>query len=229
MPRTIVVAAFALSLMCGTSAMAQHDHHEGGGGAPHGGGGGGAPHGGGGGGGAPHFSGGGGEPHFNAGAARVEGGGGAPRAFHEQGAFAPAERGRGGPVEGAQGVRERGGGHVHAGAALAVGAGAAALAASHGAHAHYSERNFPHEVRPDHQFHWHGGWNPPAGYYYRHWGYGDRLPYGWFARPFWITDFWLYDLPPAPYNYVWVRQGPDALLVNEYTGEVVEVEYGIFY
>jgi Ni/Co efflux regulator RcnB len=244
MSRTILTAAVALSLLGGTSAMAQHQDHRGGagGGAPHGGGGGGgAPHGGGGGGG-----GGGSAPHFNAGAIHA---GGAPSAgahfgpgagagsgahtfsagaqFHQSGASHnryDAGRGSGGQAFGNSAHHV-----VRNGAIAGAAVGLAAGAALHGDHRHYSEGAFPHAIQPERQYHWRGDWSPPPGFYYRHWGYGERLPGGWFARRFWITDFWYYGLAPAPYGYAWVREGPDALLVNVYTGEVVEVEYGLFY
>ena len=79
------------------------------------------------------------------------------------------------------------------------------------------------------QYRFHGQWNQPQGYHYQRWGYGDHLPFGWFAAAFWITDFLDYDLTPPPYGYAWVREGPDAVLVNIYDGTVVQVAYGVFY
>ena len=35
-------------------------------------------------------------------------------------------------------------------------------------------------------------------------------------------------MPPPP-DAVWVRYGDDALLIDRYTGEVIQVEYGVFY
>jgi hypothetical protein len=32
-----------------------------------------------------------------------------------------------------------------------------------------------------------------------------------------------------PYGYEWVCYGDDALLVNVYTGEILQVVYGLFY
>ena len=245
MSMKLLTSAFALSLLCGTSAMAQHDDHHGGGG-PHGGGaphsdGGGAPHGGG----QPHGVGGGGQPHLEAGAGQAHfkaSGGAQPQgqAFSSHATEAGHARGgdRGehsvglGPAGMAAAVDHgyhHGStfGHVAAGAAV----GAAVVAAQHGGgpRQHYNEQAFPHELHAQQHYQYRGQWHQPSGYYYRHWGYGDRLPFGWFARSFWLTDFWLYGLPSAPYGYVWVREGPDAVLVNRYTGEVVEVDYGVFY
>jgi len=240
MSSKLMTAACALSLLCGTSAFAQEHHGGGAGGAPHGGGGG-APHGG------------GGAPHAGGGAAHAGGGGG----FH--GGVAPAAHVRaapaGGGFHGATGGAHTGAGTTHAfsttrtggnrgggnhGAHVAIAAGVAGVAvgaaiAHGGEHGgaggghHYSPQAFPHEVRPSQQYHYQGAWRQPQGYYYRHWGYGDRLPGGWFAQSFWLTNFWAYGLTAPPYDYAWVREGPDALLVNVYTGTVVEAEYGVFY
>ena len=95
---------------------------------------------------------------------------------------------------------------------------------------HYNAQYFPRVFRPDRQYAWRGGaWSGPPGYYYRRWGYGDRLPYGWFAAQWFINDYYYYDLAVPPYGYEWVRVGPDALLVDTDDGTVVESVYGIFY
>ena len=89
---------------------------------------------------------------------------------------------------------------------------------------HAYQRNF---AAPRH-FHI-GRYRAPHGYYYRRWSYGERLPDIYFDRDYWILDFGDYGLMPPPYGYVWVRYGPDALLIDEYSGEIVQVEYGVFY
>ncbi|HXJ00100.1 MAG TPA: RcnB family protein [Micropepsaceae bacterium] len=70
---------------------------------------------------------------------------------------------------------------------------------------------------------------PPPGWRYRRWVYGDILPPAYWARPFWIGSFWLYDLDRPPLGYEWVRSGPDALLVDTVTGRILRVEYNVFY
>jgi hypothetical protein len=35
-------------------------------------------------------------------------------------------------------------------------------------------------------------------------------------------------MPPPP-GTVWVRDNTDALLIDRYTGEVIEVDYNVFY
>jgi Ni/Co efflux regulator RcnB len=78
------------------------------------------------------------------------------------------------------------------------------------------------------RFHWNPYRRPPHWYAHR-WTYGERLPHGWFARDYWISSFLMFGLTTPPDGYVWVRVGDDALLVDEDTGEVVQVVYGIFY
>ena len=94
----------------------------------------------------------------------------------------------------------------------------------------YSPTFFPHTFNLGARFHWRGqAWYGPQGYYYRPWYYGQILPFGWFASQWWINDYYDYDLPVPPYGYEWVRNGPDALLVDVNTGEVVEDIPGAFY
>jgi hypothetical protein len=68
----------------------------------------------------------------------------------------------------------------------------------------------------------------PYGYAYRRYVGGERFPLALLIAPYFITDFaYLGLVAPAP-GLEWVRYGPDALLVNTYTGEVVDVAYGVF-
>jgi len=83
-------------------------------------------------------------------------------------------------------------------------------------------------VQSRHQFH-DGNYSRPVNYEARHWGYGDRLPSAYYARNYWIGDFLMFGLFAPPEGLVWVRVGDDALLIDEYTGEVVQVDYGVFY
>jgi Ni/Co efflux regulator RcnB len=69
----------------------------------------------------------------------------------------------------------------------------------------------------------------PSGYSYRRWHYGDRLPRAYYARNFWLTNFVIYGLFAPPPGLIWVRYGPDALLIDQYTGEIVQVRYNVFY
>ena len=83
-------------------------------------------------------------------------------------------------------------------------------------------------VQAPHRFHA-GTYNPPAGWHPRRWHFGEFLPRAFFIREYWITNFWFFGLFPPPPGLVWVRVGDDALLVDTYTGEVVEVVYDVFF
>ncbi len=72
-------------------------------------------------------------------------------------------------------------------------------------------------------------WIAPRGFAYRRFTLGERVPSVLLAATYFLTNYALYGLAPPPYGYVWIREGSDAVLVNRYTGEVVQVEYDIFY
>lgn len=69
----------------------------------------------------------------------------------------------------------------------------------------------------------------PRGYGYRRFSYGEYLPQIFFSEDYWLYDYSDYGLPYAPQGDVWVRYGPDALLIDRYTGQIVDVIYGVFY
>ncbi len=73
-----------------------------------------------------------------------------------------------------------------------------------------------------------GAYRAPPGYVYRQWGYGQRLPGGYYAANYWIGNFLAYGLIAPPSGLVWVRVGNDALLINQANGEVVQAQYGLF-
>lgn len=70
-------------------------------------------------------------------------------------------------------------------------------------------------------------WGP--GRSYRRYGYGQRLPSYYYGRSFWLTSFVIYGLFAPPSGLIWVRYGPDALLIDQETGEIVQVRYNMFY
>jgi Ni/Co efflux regulator RcnB len=72
------------------------------------------------------------------------------------------------------------------------------------------------------------GYGYPGGWYAHTWGYGDVLPSGWYEPRFYL-NFGLYGLLAPPIGAEWVRQGPDAVLVDVWTGQVLSVERGVFY
>jgi hypothetical protein len=75
----------------------------------------------------------------------------------------------------------------------------------------------------------------PGRYYAPYGGYGySRLNIGivlgdlFFGRNYWIDPYY-YHLPPAPPGTQWVRYYNDVVLVDIYTGEVVDVIYDFFW
>ena len=93
---------------------------------------------------------------------------------------------------------------------------------------HVDVSSFHKNIDAPNHFHY-GNYNGPPGYVYHRWGYGDRLPQGYWAQQYWIGNFFNFGLLAPPDGYVWVRYGPDAVLIDENTGEIIEVEYGLFY
>ena len=84
--------------------------------------------------------------------------------------------------------------------------------------------------RRRHRSHFHlGSYYDPFGWDYLRYGVGWRLWPNYYRNSFWLNDPWQYRLPPAYGPYRWVRYYNDALLVNIYTGEVVDVEYNFFW
>ncbi|GEN99986.1 hypothetical protein NSE01_18190 [Novosphingobium sediminis] len=70
---------------------------------------------------------------------------------------------------------------------------------------------------------------PWRGYSYSRFSIGVVIGAPFYAEQYWIADPWAYRLPPAWGPYRWVRYYDDALLVDIYTGEVVDAIYDIFY
>ena len=80
-----------------------------------------------------------------------------------------------------------------------------------------------------------GAYRLPRYYAPHGWSYGYRrfqvgvvLSDVLFARNYWIDDPWDYRLPPADEPYRWVRYYDDALLVDLYSGQVVDTVYDMF-
>ena len=63
---------------------------------------------------------------------------------------------------------------------------------------------------------------------YRRFVPGDRLPRWDWIRRYYITDFVVLGLSPPPYGQRWVRYGPDAMLIDPSTGEVMDNVYGVY-
>jgi Ni/Co efflux regulator RcnB len=74
------------------------------------------------------------------------------------------------------------------------------------------------------------------GFYYDPfgWGYypfqiGWRLWPSYYSSNYWINDPWQYRLPYAPPGYVWIRYWNDALLVDTWSGQVVDMIPNFFW
>ena len=69
----------------------------------------------------------------------------------------------------------------------------------------------------------------PAGWAYRRWAVGAILPPLFLTPDYYYTDYSALGFPPPDPGFQWVQYGPDLLLVNVATGQVVDVAYGVFY
>jgi Ni/Co efflux regulator RcnB len=91
---------------------------------------------------------------------------------------------------------------------------------------------------PHPQFGYHGhNFNPvhvapyryPPGWAYRRWAVGAVLPPLFLTPDYYYTDWATLGLDPPPPGTQWVRYGPDLLLVDVSTGNVLEVVPDVFY
>jgi hypothetical protein len=72
-------------------------------------------------------------------------------------------------------------------------------------------------------------YSPYSNYRYSRLSISFRLGSLFYGSRYWINDPWQYRLPEAYGPYRWVRYYDDALLVDTYTGEVVDVIYDFFW
>jgi nickel/cobalt transporter regulator len=72
-------------------------------------------------------------------------------------------------------------------------------------------------------------YSPYRDYSYRRLGVGIVLDQLFYGSNYWINDPWQYRLPDVYGPYRWVRYYDDALLVDIYSGEVVDVIYDFFW
>ena len=70
---------------------------------------------------------------------------------------------------------------------------------------------------------------PYRNYSYRRLGIGFSLGSLFYSNRYWISDPWRYRLPEVYGPYRWVRYYDDVMLVDIYTGEVVDVIYDFFW
>ncbi|MEO1731078.1 MAG: RcnB family protein [Pseudomonadota bacterium] len=70
---------------------------------------------------------------------------------------------------------------------------------------------------------------PYRGHYYNRVRIGFFLDTLFFQPRYFINDPWAYRLPPVHGPYQWVRYYDDVLMVDIYTGEVVDVIHDFFW
>jgi Ni/Co efflux regulator RcnB len=70
---------------------------------------------------------------------------------------------------------------------------------------------------------------PYRGYGYNRFSIGMILDRLFWGQNYWISDPWQYRLPPAPYGYQWVRYYNDVVLVDTYSGRIVDVIHDFFW
>jgi|SRR5579871_1503964 len=63
----------------------------------------------------------------------------------------------------------------------------------------------------------------PAGFHYRRYFIGGRLPIVFLSTDYVVEDYADYDLEAPPPDFEWVRYGPDLLLVDVNSGEIAQV------
>jgi Ni/Co efflux regulator RcnB len=95
--------------------------------------------------------------------------------------------------------------------------------------------------RSDHRYDWKnhrrhhrslfhfGFYYDPFGWSYRPYSIGSRLWPSYYRSSYWLSDPWQYRLPYAPPGYRWIRYYDDALLVDTWDGQVVDVIYNFFW
>jgi Ni/Co efflux regulator RcnB len=92
----------------------------------------------------------------------------------------------------------------------------------------YSANVYSRQYHAERQFRFGGYRSYPSGWAWRSWSYGQFLPFGWFAPQYYLS--WDdYGLPQPPVGCEWVAEGPDAVLVDVWTGQVLSVYSGVFY
>lgn len=70
---------------------------------------------------------------------------------------------------------------------------------------------------------------PYRNYRYNRLSIGIVLDSLFYSNRYWLSDPYQYRLPPAPYGTQWVRYYDDVVLVDVYTGEVLDVIHDFFW
>jgi hypothetical protein len=94
--------------------------------------------------------------------------------------------------------------------------------------ARWDRRHYPPVYTSRHRYRGHI-WRAPVGFYVHTWVLGEVLPRGWYDEPYRLMDWWNYGLPMPPPGYDWVRVGYDAILVDRWSGRVLQVVRMVFW
>lgn len=93
---------------------------------------------------------------------------------------------------------------------------------------HWQQGRYPQVYRSPQRYRY-GYYRPPIGFYSHNWAFGEFLPRGWYGSDYLLDSWWDYDLPYPPPGYDWVRVGSDALLIDRYSGRIVQVVRYLFW
>ena len=74
-----------------------------------------------------------------------------------------------------------------------------------------------------------GWYSDPFGWGYQPYGIGWRMWPSYYSSRYWLNDPWQYRLPYAPPGTRWIRYWDDAVLVDLWSGQVVDVVYNFFW
>ena len=92
----------------------------------------------------------------------------------------------------------------------------------------FDRRHYGRNFRSQQRYHGYA-YRPPSGFYVRSWSYGDQLPRSWWSSQHRLNDWWSYGLPIPPVGYEYVRVGDDVLLVDMFSGRVVQMIRDVFW
>lgn len=109
-------------------------------------------------------------------------------------------------------------------------------------HGRYDNRRWDRQWRNNNRYNWQSYrasnrnvyrlgryYSPYDSWSYRRLSIGFSLMPLFYSDRYWINDPWTYRLPDAYGSYRWIRYYNDALLVDSYSGEVVDVMYDFFW
>ena len=68
----------------------------------------------------------------------------------------------------------------------------------------------------------------PSGHHYRYYRRGEFFPHALIRNDYFISDYLALGLSGPAYGQHWVRFGPDALLIDDRSGEVIDTVYGVY-